>query len=174
MRSLRSRLSLGVALVIAAVLGVSGVLISDYAERTARESLDDRLRRTAELSRETALAAVERRLPDNDRRLDAVLSATGTSLRLLLGEAVLLDYGTPKQRAMLEISVDDAEAHLAEGQFPEGSMGPKIQASIAFLRAGGRTAVITNADRAAASLEPGASGSGTRVVATRQRLGAAG
>ena len=36
MRSLRARLSLGVVLVIAAVLGISGVLISNYAERTAR------------------------------------------------------------------------------------------------------------------------------------------
>ena len=49
MRSLRARLSLGVGLVIAVVLGVSGVLISNYAERTAREALDDRLQRTAEL-----------------------------------------------------------------------------------------------------------------------------
>jgi signal transduction histidine kinase len=92
-RSLRGRLSLGVGLVIAGVLGASGVLISNYAERIAREGLDDRLRRTAELSRATAANAVQNALPGTDRRLDAVLGATGSSLRLLIGDSVVLDAG---------------------------------------------------------------------------------
>jgi nicotinamidase-related amidase len=62
-RSLRARLTVGVGLVIAVVLGVSGVLISHYADRTAREALDDRLRRTAELSRATAVDAVQHGFP---------------------------------------------------------------------------------------------------------------
>ncbi|HEX6025322.1 MAG TPA: HAMP domain-containing sensor histidine kinase [Solirubrobacter sp.] len=95
MRSLRARLSLGVGLVIAVVLGVSGVLISNYAERTAREALDDRLRRTAELSRATAVDAVENALPDSDRRLDAVLRATDSSVRLFIDDAVVLEAGRP-------------------------------------------------------------------------------
>jgi two-component system sensor histidine kinase PrrB len=95
-RSLRARLSLGVGLVIAVVLGVSGVLISNYAERTARESLDDRLRRTAELSRATAVDAVQNAVPGTDRRLDAVLRATGSSLRLFIGDAVVLEAGRPQ------------------------------------------------------------------------------
>jgi two-component system sensor histidine kinase PrrB len=94
-RSLRARLSLGVGLVIAVVLGVSGVLISNYAERTARETLDDRLRRTAELSRATAVDAVQNAVPGTDRRLDAVLGATGSSLRLFIGDAVVLEAGRP-------------------------------------------------------------------------------
>lgn len=95
MRSLRGRLTLGLTLVLAAVLVVAGGMVSRFVERSERDALDDRLERTAELSRDTALAAVERELPDNDRRLDAVLSATGTSLRLLLDRAVLLETGTP-------------------------------------------------------------------------------
>ena len=95
MRSLRARLSLGVGLVIAAVLGISGVLISNYAEQTARETLDDRLRRTAELSRATAVDAVQNAVPGTDRRLDAVLRATDSSLRLFIGDAVVLDAGRP-------------------------------------------------------------------------------
>src|SRR4030095_10170320 len=94
-RSLRARLSLGVGLVIAVVLGVSGVLISNYAERTAREALDDRLRRTAELSRATAVDAVQNAVPGTDRRLDAVLRATGSSLRLVIRGAVALGVGRP-------------------------------------------------------------------------------
>ncbi len=95
MRSLRARLSLGVGLVIAVVLGVSGVLISDYTERTAREALDDRLRRTAELSRATAVDAVQNAVPGTDRRLDAVLRATGSSVRLFIDDVVVLEAGRP-------------------------------------------------------------------------------
>ena len=86
-------------------------------------------------------------------------------------EAVLLDYGTPKQRAMLEISVDDAEAHLAEGQFPEGSMGPKVRAGVRFLRNGGDVSVITTPALVYASLEGTVSElegrPGTRIVRVR-------
>jgi two-component system, OmpR family, sensor histidine kinase PrrB len=92
-RSLRGRLTLGVLLVLAAVLVVAGTIASNYVESSERAALDDRLERTAELSRAAALAAVEEELPANDRRLDDVLSATGTSLRLLLGQTALLDTG---------------------------------------------------------------------------------
>jgi two-component system, OmpR family, sensor histidine kinase PrrB len=79
--------------VIAVVLGASGVLISNYAERTARDALDERLKRTAELSRATAVDAVQNALPDTDRRLDAVLNATGSSVRLFIDDVVVLDAG---------------------------------------------------------------------------------
>jgi signal transduction histidine kinase len=71
------------------------VLISNYAERTGRETLDDRLRRTAELSRATAVDAVQNAVPGTDRRLDAVLGATDSSLRLFIGDAVVLEAGRP-------------------------------------------------------------------------------
>jgi two-component system, OmpR family, sensor histidine kinase PrrB len=93
MRSLRGRLTFGVLLVLATVLLVAGAIGSHYIDQSERAALDDRLERTAELSRATALAAVQDELPDNDRRLDAVLRATGSSLRLLLGRTVLLDAG---------------------------------------------------------------------------------
>ncbi len=95
MRSLRGRLTLGVTLVVAAVLLGAGAILLRDVERSELDALDDRLRRTAELSSATAVAAVEQELPGSDRRLDAVLSATGTSLRLLLGSTVLLDTGAP-------------------------------------------------------------------------------
>jgi signal transduction histidine kinase len=95
MRSLRGRLTLGLTLVLAAVLMVAGVLAVREVDRDERSALDDRLRRTAELSRATALAAVNEELPDADRRLSAVLSATRSSLRLMLGETPLLEVGDP-------------------------------------------------------------------------------
>ena len=93
-------------------------------------------------------------------------------------EAVLLDYGTPRQRAMLEMSVDDAEAHLAEGQFAEGSMGPKVRAAVRFLRHGGDVSVITTPALVYASLEGTVSElegrPGTRIVRVRPATDTAG
>ena len=93
MRSLRGRLTLGITLVLAVVLAGAGVVVSRYIDRSERAAVDDQLKRTAELSRRTALAAVQRELPSADRRLDNVLSATGTSLRLLLDRRQLLTSG---------------------------------------------------------------------------------
>jgi signal transduction histidine kinase len=94
-RSLRGRLTLGVALVVAVLLLAAGAVASHYVASSERAALDDRLERTAELSRVTALAAIQEGLPDPDRRLDDVLSASGTSLRLTLGGRVVLDTGAP-------------------------------------------------------------------------------
>ena len=97
-RSLRGHLTLGTTIVLAIVLAGAGIVVSRYVDRSERAALDDRLKRTAELSRETALAAVQRELPSGDRRLDNVLSATGTSLRLLLDGRELPAFGKPPPR----------------------------------------------------------------------------
>jgi carbamate kinase len=90
-------------------------------------------------------------------------------------EAVLLDYGTPRQRATLEMSLEEAEHHLADGQFAEGSMGPKIRAATRFLHAGGEVAVITTPALVYASLEGTVSElegtPGTRIVRMRPARG---
>ncbi|HEV2812680.1 MAG TPA: HAMP domain-containing sensor histidine kinase [Solirubrobacteraceae bacterium] len=98
MRSLRARLTLGLTVVLAAVLVLAGWLAARDVERSEREALDDRLVRTAELSGATALEAVQEEVPSADDRLDAVLSATRTSLRLLLGDAPLIETGDPAPR----------------------------------------------------------------------------
>ena len=59
-------------------------------------------------------------------------------------EKVALDYATPAQRFLDRMSVAEAEAHLAQGQFPPGSMGPKIHAACSYLRTGGQRVVITD------------------------------
>jgi len=97
-RGLRGRLTLGVTTVLAAVLVVAGVVVARDVDHSERQVLDDRLRRTAELSRATAVAAVQEELPGADRRLDAVLSATSSSLRLAIGDTVLLSSGDPPPR----------------------------------------------------------------------------
>jgi carbamate kinase len=91
------------------------------------------------------------------------------ALVLVTGVAhVALDFGTPRQRQISEIGVDEVERHLADGQFPEGSMGPKVRAGIRFLRRGGRRVVITTPEYAASALRdwPGLDGRmGTRILA---------
>jgi carbamate kinase len=58
------------------------------------------------------------------------------------------------------------DLHLADGHFPEGSMGPKVRAAIRFLRAGGRQALITTHELAAAYLTrtPGSVCGGTVIT----------
>ena len=104
-------------------------------------------------------------------------SLAAEALVLVTGvESVLLDYGTPRQRAIEEMAVSEAEEHLAEGQFPEGSMGPKVRAAVRFLRYGGEVAVITSPELVYASLEGTVSQLegmvGTRIVRVRPMAGA--
>lgn len=58
-------------------------------------------------------------------------------------DQVALDYGKPTQRFLDRITVAQAKQYLREGQFPAGSMGPKIEAAIAYLENGGKEVIIT-------------------------------
>ncbi|HEX7939017.1 MAG TPA: carbamate kinase [Gemmatimonadaceae bacterium] len=83
-----------------------------------------------------------------DKDLGAAVLARdlGANLLLILTdvESVYLDWGKPTQRALSRISADDAERMDKDGQFGEGSMAPKIRASIDFVRRTGGHAVITS------------------------------
>jgi carbamate kinase len=59
-------------------------------------------------------------------------------------EKVCINYNKPDQKTIDKMSLVEAEKYLAEGQFPAGSMGPKIQAAIMFLKNGGETVIITS------------------------------
>ena len=97
---------------------------------------------------------------DKDLAAATLASAIGAAeLHLLTGvDCVQLDYGTPRQRPVHRLDVEEAERYLAEGQFPPGSMGPKVTAALLFLRDGGHRVIITSAARlgAAAARRPGA------------------
>jgi carbamate kinase len=55
---------------------------------------------------------------------------------------VYLDYKKPTQQPLLDVHVSELDKHFATGQFPPGSMGPKIQSVLRFLRHGGKEAII--------------------------------
>jgi carbamate kinase len=76
-------------------------------------------------------------------------------------EKVALGFGKPTQRFLEHMTVSEAKKHLAEGQFPPGSMGPKIQAAIGFLESGGEYVVVTDLEHLASGVDGKA---GTRIT----------
>ncbi len=82
-----------------------------------------------------------------DTRCDALVILTGV-------EKVAINYHTPQQRDLDEITLADAETYIGEGQFPEGSMLPKIRAAMRFTASGpGRRTLITSLDKLVDGLE---------------------
>lgn len=58
-------------------------------------------------------------------------------------DKVAINFNKPDQKALDQLTVAEAEAYLADGQFPAGSMGPKIEAALDYLRNGGKEVIIT-------------------------------
>ncbi|MGB7297174.1 MAG: carbamate kinase [Candidatus Aminicenantales bacterium] len=80
-------------------------------------------------------------------------------------ERVFLDYGTPEERPLDVMTIAQAKEYLDQGQFPRGSMGPKIEAAIEYIQAGGQEVLITSAGHLKAAL---LRRSGTRIVAAQE------
>jgi carbamate kinase len=59
-------------------------------------------------------------------------------------EKVALDFNTPEQKWLDQMTVAEAKQYVSEGHFAAGSMLPKIQACIQFIENGGKKALITN------------------------------
>jgi carbamate kinase len=102
-----------------------------------------------------------------DKDLACALLATCIGAELLLVttavEKVALDFGTPEQRWVDRLTLDEAKDRLAEGRhFAEGSMAPKIRAVTQFLERGGSTAIVTNPQNVERAL---AGETGTWIVA---------
>jgi carbamate kinase len=76
-------------------------------------------------------------------------------------EKVALNYNKPDQKWLDRLTLAEAKQYLAEGHFHKGSMGPKIQAIIWFLEAGGKEALITNPENIERALK---GETGTRIT----------
>ncbi len=59
---------------------------------------------------------------------------------------VSVNFERPSEKALDRITVAEATRYLAEGQFPAGSMGPKIEAAIQFVNRGGKQVLITDVE----------------------------
>jgi carbamate kinase len=101
---------------------------------------------------------------DKDRAASLLARLLGAQALVLVTavDHVMLNYGTPEQADLGTITADDAARYLAEGQFPAGSMGPKVEAALAFLAGGGEWAGITSPRLLAATVS-GGEPAGTRI-----------
>lgn len=76
-------------------------------------------------------------------------------------EKVAINYGKDNQENLDVLSLADAKRHYADKQFPAGSMGPKILASIDFLERGGTEVLITSIEKIVDAFE---GKTGTRII----------
>lgn len=88
---------------------------------------------------------------DKDRTSALLARSVGAELLLFSTgvERVAWHYGAPDERPLDRLSWWQAMQYLRQGEFPAGSMGPKIEAALEFLRAGGHRAVVTSPERIA-------------------------
>lgn len=101
------------------------------------------------IERDGALEGVDAVI-DKDRASAILARDIGAELLLILTEVekVALDFGTVFQKDLDKLTVEQAKKYLAEGHFPPGSMGPKIEAAIQFLESGGKEVIITSIPKA--------------------------
>lgn len=100
---------------------------------------------------------------DKDRASDLLGRLIGADTLMIITQVakVCTRYGTPEQEELDVIGSERAAAMLAAGEFPAGSMGPKIEAALSFLKGGGREVIITSPELLLEALE---GRGGTRIV----------
>ena len=93
-----------------------------------------------------------------------VLAQTLAAARLLIltgVERVAVNFGTPREIGIERLTVEEARSLLAAGEFPPGSMGPKVDACVRFVEGGGHEAIVTSLDRVQSAIDGQA---GTHIV----------
>ena len=92
---------------------------------------------------------------DKDRASALLANLIGADELLILTgvDRVAINYKKPDMRYFDHMTVAECEKYAAEGQFPKGSMGPKIEAACDFIKRGGAKVVITSMENATAAAE---------------------
>ena len=72
---------------------------------------------------------------DKDRTAALLAKILGVETLLILTdvEKIFINFGKPNQKAIDRMTVQDCAKYMSEGQFPSGSMGPKVESAISFL-----------------------------------------
>lgn len=83
---------------------------------------------------------------DKDRSTALLAHQVGAEMLFSLTgvDEVQLGFGTPEAISLRDVSCQEMEKHLEAGEFPPGSMGPKIRSALQFLREGGKEVIITS------------------------------
>src|SRR5579875_1556110 len=106
-----------------------------------------------------------------DKDFTSALLAAGLGADLLVITTgvpqVAVGFGSASERLISRMDAAEAAGYLADGEFPPGSMGPKVEAALQVLRAGGREVLITSAGRLSEALD---GRPGTWIVPGRQGL----
>ena len=92
---------------------------------------------------------------DKDRTASLLGKILGVDTLLILTDVdkVFINYGKPDQKGLDKITLEECKRHLAQGQFPAGSMGPKIESAISFLSdTRGKKVVIARLENAEEAL----------------------
>ncbi|MCQ4573822.1 MAG: carbamate kinase [Candidatus Brocadiales bacterium] len=100
---------------------------------------------------------------DKDYTAGLMAREVGAELLIVLTrvESVCVNFGGPDEKPLRRITTAEARDYLARGEFPAGSMAPKISAALEFVEATGHQVLIT----AAGTLKPAMDGlTGTRIV----------
>jgi carbamate kinase len=83
---------------------------------------------------------------DKDRASALLANELGVDVFAISTDSdyVYLDYRKASQRAITQASVAEMEGYYADGQFPPGNMGPKVESALRFLKNGGKEVIITS------------------------------
>jgi len=86
---------------------------------------------------------------DKDLASERLAETIDAELLLILTDIdkVYLNYGTPEQKALDNVSLEELRGYYEAGHFPPGGMGPKILAAIRFLKSGGKKVIISDVER---------------------------
>ena len=111
--------------------------------------------------RDGALLGVEAVI-DKDRASAMLALALNADLLLISTgvPAIQVDFGTAEARALADVTASELRALYDSGEFPAGSMGPKVDAALQFLDGGGPLVIITDPDHLMAAV---AGQAGTRI-----------
>ena len=111
---------------------------------------------------------------DKDFAAERLASLINAEMLLLITSVrqVAIFYGTQSQKSLKSMTLKEAKRYFAEGHFPPGSMGPKIEAAIKFLDSGGKRTIITSLEGIDAAIK---GEGGTEIIPTNdiQQLGGA-
>lgn len=83
---------------------------------------------------------------DKDKSSSLLASEIDAELLVISTDAsnVFIGFKTPSQRALGEVTVEEMQSHFDHGEFPAGSMGPKIESAMRFIHNGGKHVIITS------------------------------
>jgi carbamate kinase len=107
---------------------------------------------------------------DKDRTAGLLAKELEADLFVILTavDRVYLNFGRPDQLPADRLAVSDVRRHLRDGQFPAGSMGPKMETAADFVEGTGREVLISSVEKVKEAL---AGKSGTRIIPDARRRG---